>query len=184
MNTTAPDDLTGVVSSLDRNITSADASMVDTNVYCTADCRNFVNRAVIACGNAIEPDVTAAFLALSPFICTNDVENNVTCFNFINSPQFAAVNDAFTESGVCPDEIPAGQTCSSACQRALQNFAIDGGCCIDVLFGIATREHNVTIYGLSLSQCPVDLSQGTGGTCTEIGVGAGNRRRREWWRRE
>ena len=163
--------LSGVRNAIDvnSNITLGDGG-VDLNVYCAADCRNLVNQQAMACDVGDDSIGAAAFLGLTQFICTTDTDNNVNCLDFIDSPQFEALNNDFTESGVCPDEIPAGQMCSSACQTALQNFVIDSGCCINMLLGALRLDPDAMINGLLLSQCPVDISQDHG-TCIEIGAG-------------
>ena len=158
----------GVVNAADQN-TSVGAA-VDLNVYCAADCRNLVNRALVNCDDDDDPDGAAGFGSLTRFICTT-YANNVSCYDFINSPQREALIDAFETSGVCPD-VPAGQMCSSACQTAFQNLLTDGGCCIIALLDIASQApggDEFDEYEL-LAQCPVDLSGGD--TCTEIGGGA------------
>ena len=162
----------------DSNITLGDSGL-DLKVFCAADCRNLVNLQTIACRDDGDGDDSfgglgpaEALLGLTRVICSTDTENNVNCIDVIDSPRIETLNNAFVESGVCPDEIPDGQTCSSACQRALQNFVIDGGCCINLLFDAASTDPDSTFNGVSLSQCPVDLSQGRS-TCTEIGVGGG-----------
>ena len=140
---------------------------VDLNVYCAADCRNLANRAIIACADGDNVDAVSAFASLTRLICATDADN-VNCFDFLGSPQFQALTDAADMFRACPDEIPPGQMCPSACQTAVQNFVIDGGCCTVLLFDIGSEiagdELNI------LGQCPIDLSRG--GTCTEIGGGA------------
>ena len=101
----------------DRNV-----SMLDLNVYCVPDCRNLVNRLITCDG---DPD-SAAGVSFNEYLCNID-SNGVSCYDFIRSSRFEAL--ANSVDAVCPD-IPAGQTCSSTCQTAFQNFVIDGGCCM------------------------------------------------------
>ena len=156
----------GVVNGLTGNTTLGVS--VDLNVYCAADCRDLVNRMATACDDGDDPVGAAGFMSLTRLVCTIDADNT-SCFDFLNSPEFEALGNAVETSGVCPDEIPPGQTCPSACQAAFQNFVIDGGCCVNLLFDIATGFDDEELESL-LAQCPIDLS--LGGTCTEIGGGA------------
>ena len=137
-------------------------SSADLNVYCLSTCRNLVNQAALCSGDSD----AETFPAFNRFICSTD--RGESCYNFFVS-EFDALQDAFEASGVCPDDIPDGQMCSSACQTAFQNFIAQNGCCIAELFELVTQDVNEEINDL-LAQCPVDLSRG--GTCVEIGGGA------------
>ena len=136
-------------------------SMLDLNVYCVPDCRNLVNR-LITCDGDPESEAGVRF---NEYLCNVD-SDGVSCYDFIRSPRFDTL--ANSVDAVCPN-IPAGQTCSSTCQTAFQNFVVDGGCCIQELFEFASQDADDELNNL-LAQCPVDLSRG--GTCTEIGGGA------------
>ena len=139
--------------SADRNV-----SMLDLNVYCVPDCRNLVNRLITCDG---DPD-SATGVRFNEYLCNVD-SNGVSCYDFIRSPRFETLGNSV--DAMCPD-IPAGQTCSSTCQTAFQNFVVDGGCCIQELFEFASQDADDDLNDL-LARCPVDLSRG--GTCTEIG---------------
>ena len=133
----------------------------DLNAYCVADCRNLVNR-VFTCDN--DPDGAAA-VSLNQFICSID-SDGMSCYDFLFSARFATLNNGLY--AMCPDDIPDGEMCSSACQTAFQNFVIDGGCCVAELLEFARQLASDELDEL-LAQCPVDLTRG--GTCTEIGGG-------------
>ena len=136
--------------------------MADLNAFCVADCRNLVNR-VFTCDN--DPGGAAA-VSLNQFICSID-SDGMRCYDFLFSARFATLHNGL--DAMCPDDIPDGQMCSSACQTAFQNFAIDGGCCVAELLEFGRQLADDKLNKL-LAQCPVDLTRG--GTCTEIGGGA------------
>ena len=135
-------------------------SGVDLNVYCVQSCRSLINR-VAACGG--EP----RGMALNQFICTAD-SDGMNCYDFIFSARFAALQNDLRM--VCSDVATGGQTCSSACQTAFQNFVIDGECCVVELLEFGSQIADMSFEESMRAQCPVDLSRG--GTCTEIGGGA------------
>lgn len=137
-------------------------SGVNLNMYCAQSCRGLVNR-ILTCDG--DPD-SAAFVSLNEFICSVG-SDGVSCYDFFLSARFRALQNELDTT--CPDNIPDGQMCDSACQTAFQNFVIDGGCCIAELFEFVNQFAGEELEQLQ-AQCPVDLSRG--GTCTEIGGGA------------
>ena len=143
---------------IDRNTS---ISVEDLNVYCVPGCRNLVNR-VLTCS----ADSTTA-ISLNQFICSVD-SDGMSCYDFLFSARYATLNNDIET--VCPDDIPDGQMCSSACQTAFQNYVINGGCCVAEIFEFAAQFADEELDEL-IAQCPIDLSRG--GTCTEIGGATG-----------
>ena len=133
------------------------------NSYCQPSCRDLAG-AVFTCDET-EPD-DASVDSINQLICSTD--NGISCFDRIRSPSFTDLTNTFEASGVC-DDIPDGQMCSSACQMALQELIVQGGCCLAATFDIAGQIDEGEELMQLMQQCPVDFSQA--GTCVEIGGG-------------
>ena len=155
----------GLMDALNQN-TSISAG-VDLNVYCSAGCRNLVNRVSIACNDGDPDGTSVSSVSFTQLVCVTDADR-MSCADLIFSPRFAMIRGEFDSeaSGVCPFEMPTGQVCPSACQTAIQNFAINGGCCVPHIFAFVGDESSNEV----IAQCDVDYSRG--GTCTEL-IGGG-----------
>ena len=137
-------------------------SQAELNSYCQPSCRNLVKQ-VLTCDNDTDGQA-AAGAQFNRFLCSTD--NGMSCYDLLASGRLARMSNAFVASGVCEENIPDGQVCSSTCQTAFQNFVTDGGCCVAEVLEFSTRFANLTEL---LEQCPIDLSEA--GTCVEIGAG-------------
>ena len=150
---------------IDAISTNRYISQMELNMYCQPSCRNLVN-AVLTCDNDPDGEDNVRF---NQFLCTTD--NGTSCYDFAASGRFNQLLAVAEASGACEDDIPDGQTCSSACQAEFQNLIIDGGCCFAEVLEFGAAQSDDTSLMEILEQCPADLSRG--GTCVEIGGASG-----------